>query len=131
MSSTSTSKFGMEKKSNAKDSSRRSDDFTSFTSSLNTDLDSLPLKAGVGKSDPLFIANKVNNILISGGTKYRVPITRSLHIEDTTELIECLVRDLSHANKTIEALGSNNESSLVEHTTEKKNLQSRIEQLEI
>lgn len=73
MSSTSTSKFGMEKKSNAKDSSRRSEDFTSFTSSLNTDLDSLPLKAGVGKSDPLFIANKVNNILISGRTKYRVP----------------------------------------------------------
>ena len=88
-SSTSTSKFGVEKTPDI----RKSEDFTSFTSSLNTDLETVPLKPGFSKasSDPAYISNKINNLLISSGTKYRIPEGKVLKLEDLPDLIERLV----------------------------------------
>ena len=112
MSSTSTSKFGMERPSD-----RKVEEFTSFSSSLNTEFETIPLKPGFQNADlePFIINQRLNNALVQGGLKYRLPHNRELTANDFPDLIQNLIDEIHLLQASIQAMHTTNEQIKEEH----------------
>ena len=54
-------------------------------------------------------AKHINNILVSGGCKYRVPTNGELQMNHAVDLIEKIVREVRQANQTCESMARANE----------------------